>query len=72
MWEGENKAGYITGFTQNYVKVKTFWNPELINTIQEVTLKEIDEDGLVKVDVNSSAKLSTLQEGAESHAAHTD
>ena len=50
LWEGENKAGYITGFTQNYVKVKTFWNPALVNQLQTVTLKEIDEDGLVRIE----------------------
>lgn len=48
LYEGENKEGYITGFTQNYVRVKTFWNPELINSTQTITLKEIDEDGLVR------------------------
>jgi threonylcarbamoyladenosine tRNA methylthiotransferase MtaB len=48
LYEGENKNGYITGFTQNYVRVKTFWNPELVNTTRTITLKEIDEDGLVR------------------------
>jgi threonylcarbamoyladenosine tRNA methylthiotransferase MtaB len=48
LFEGENKEGYITGFTQNYVRVKTFWNPELVNSTQTITLKEIDEDGLVR------------------------
>jgi threonylcarbamoyladenosine tRNA methylthiotransferase MtaB len=32
LYEGENKNGYITGYTQNYVRVKTFWNPEWVNT----------------------------------------
>jgi threonylcarbamoyladenosine tRNA methylthiotransferase MtaB len=48
LFEGENKAGYITGFTENYVKVKAPWNPELVNTVHEVSLAEIDEDGLVR------------------------
>ncbi len=48
LFEGENKAGYIHGFTENYVKVKTPWNPELVNTLHQVTLTEIDEDGLVR------------------------
>lgn len=50
LWEGENKGGYITGFTQNYVRVKTFWNPELVNTLQTVTLTKIDEDGEVRIE----------------------
>ena len=32
------------------MKVKTFWNPELVNQIQTVTLKDIDEDGLVRLE----------------------
>lgn len=48
LFEGENKAGYINGFTENYVKVKAPWNPELVNTVHNVTLTEIDEDGLVR------------------------
>jgi len=48
LFEGENKDGYIHGFTRNYVKVKTPWNPALVNTTQEVNLKAIDQDGLVR------------------------
>lgn len=50
LFEGENKEGYIHGFTENYVKVKAPWNPELINTLHEIVLTEIDEDGLVRFD----------------------
>jgi threonylcarbamoyladenosine tRNA methylthiotransferase MtaB len=48
LFESENKQGYIHGFTENYVKVKTPWNPELVNTLHRVELTEIDEDGLVR------------------------
>tara|TARA_R110002012_G_scaffold11112_7_gene49942 strand:+ start:32557 stop:33903 length:1347 start_codon:yes stop_codon:yes gene_type:complete len=51
LFEGENKEGYIHGFTENYVKVKAPWNPELVNTLQQITLTEIDEDGLVRFKV---------------------
>jgi threonylcarbamoyladenosine tRNA methylthiotransferase MtaB len=50
LFENENKEGYINGFTENYVKVKTPWNPELVNTLHTITLTEIDEDGLVRFD----------------------
>ena len=50
LFESENKEGYIHGFTENYIKVKTPWNPELVNTIHLVELTEIDEDGLVRFD----------------------
>ncbi|MBT8292835.1 MAG: tRNA (N(6)-L-threonylcarbamoyladenosine(37)-C(2))-methylthiotransferase MtaB [Eudoraea sp.] len=49
LFESENKEGYIHGFTENYVKVKTPWNPDLVNTLHEVTLVEIYEDGLVQI-----------------------
>ncbi|PHR12358.1 MAG: tRNA (N(6)-L-threonylcarbamoyladenosine(37)-C(2))-methylthiotransferase MtaB [Aequorivita sp.] len=52
LFEGENKEGYIHGFTENYVKVKAPWNPELVNTLQQITLTEIDEDGLVRFKVD--------------------
>ena len=48
LFEGENKEGYIHGFTENYVKVKAPWNPELVNTLHEIRLSEIDSDGLVR------------------------
>ena len=48
LFEGENKSGYIHGFTENYVKVKTPWNPTLVNTLHEIELTKIDGDGLVR------------------------
>ena len=50
LFEGENKEGYINGFTENYVKVKTPWNPELVNTLHRVSLTNVDEDGLVRIE----------------------
>ncbi|PKQ46435.1 tRNA (N(6)-L-threonylcarbamoyladenosine(37)-C(2))-methylthiotransferase MtaB [Confluentibacter flavum] len=50
LFEGENKEGYIHGFTENYVKVKMPWNPELVNTLHDVELTKIDDDGLVRFD----------------------
>ncbi|MFS4492164.1 tRNA (N(6)-L-threonylcarbamoyladenosine(37)-C(2))-methylthiotransferase MtaB [Maribacter sp. 2308TA10-17] len=55
LFEGENKEGYIHGFTENYVKVKAPWNPELVNTLHEVELTYIDEDGAVRFEFVSSA-----------------
>jgi threonylcarbamoyladenosine tRNA methylthiotransferase MtaB len=50
LFESENKEGYIHGFTENYVKVKTPWNPGLVNTLQVIELTEIDDDGLVRLE----------------------
>ena len=49
LWEGENKKGYIHGFTTNYVKVRAIWNPSLVNTLATVTLEKIDEEGFVRL-----------------------
>jgi threonylcarbamoyladenosine tRNA methylthiotransferase MtaB len=45
LFEGENKGGYIEGFTENYIKVRAPWNPSLVNNFYEVELKKIDEVG---------------------------
>jgi threonylcarbamoyladenosine tRNA methylthiotransferase MtaB len=50
LFETDNKEGYIHGFTENYVRVKTPWNPALANTLQEVNLTKIDEDGSVRME----------------------
>lgn len=49
LFESENKEGYIHGFTENYVKIKTPWDPALVNTLQNVQLTRIDEDGSVRI-----------------------
>ena len=49
LFEGENKDGYIHGFTENYVKVKSPWDPSLVNSLHDVNLTEIDSDGLVRI-----------------------
>jgi len=54
LFEGENKEGYIHGFTENYVKVKTPWNPELVNTLHQINLTKIDEDGSVRMEFVSA------------------
>ncbi len=53
--EGNFKDGYMTGFTENYVKVKTLWNPELVNQKKTVVLREIDDEGTVLFDEVSLA-----------------
>jgi threonylcarbamoyladenosine tRNA methylthiotransferase MtaB len=58
LFEGENKGGYIHGFTENYVKVKAPWNPDLVNTLHQVQLTEIDEDGLVRFEFVSDTVMA--------------
>ncbi len=60
LFEGDNREGYMYGFTENYVKVKTPWNPELVNTLQQVRLEKIDEDGLVSISFLASKREDRL------------
>lgn len=53
LFEGENKKGYSTGFTENYVKVRTPWDPKLVNTLQEITLETIDTEGYVRFSIKA-------------------
>ncbi len=54
LFEGENKKGYIHGFTENYVKVKAPWDPALVGTVQQVRLRAIDADGLVRFEPDTA------------------
>ena len=48
LWEGENKQGYMHGFTANYVKMRQPWDPHQVNTVQSVCLRYVDEEGFVR------------------------
>lgn len=50
LFEGEDNEGYLYGFTENYVKVKVPHQENLANTMRRVHLKEIDRDGIMKID----------------------
>ena len=58
LFEGENKKGYIHGFTENYVKVKAPWDPALVNTTHHINLCDIDEDGLVRFKYRSEPQIA--------------
>ena len=50
LFEAEENNNFMSGFTSNYIKVKTPFKQELVNTIKQVYLREIDKDGLFLVD----------------------
>jgi threonylcarbamoyladenosine tRNA methylthiotransferase MtaB len=50
LWEAEEEQGIMFGFTENYIKVKTAYDENLVNSFQEVVLKEVDRDGIVKIE----------------------
>ncbi len=55
--EGENKHGLMYGFTENYVKVQTAYDPLLVNTTHRVILTSIDENGYVGIDFLSEIQV---------------
>ena len=50
LFENENKKGYITGFSENYIKVRAPWDPHLANRIENLLLQEIDPEGYVRTE----------------------
>ena len=52
LFESENKNGYIYGFSENYVRVKTPWRKGLVDNIFEYKLSKIDGDGYVYAEKN--------------------
>jgi threonylcarbamoyladenosine tRNA methylthiotransferase MtaB len=50
LFEHENRDGFMFGFSDNYVKVKTPYDAALSNSIVKVKLTTIDADGIVKIE----------------------
>jgi threonylcarbamoyladenosine tRNA methylthiotransferase MtaB len=49
LFEADDNDGMMHGFTKNYVKVKTAFNPDLINSEMTVQLQHLDRDGVMKI-----------------------
>lgn len=49
LWEAESKNEKMYGFTQNYVKVETTYDENLVNQSEEVELVLLNDNGLVNV-----------------------
>ena len=52
LFESDNNEGFMHGFTENYIKVKTPYDYNLINQIKSVKLTKIDQDGVFLIDFN--------------------
>ena len=46
LFESGNFNGFMHGFTQNYIKVKTLFNPGYVNHIVRLKLENTDADGM--------------------------
>jgi threonylcarbamoyladenosine tRNA methylthiotransferase MtaB len=53
LFEQEEDEGIMYGFTENYVKVKYTYQPELVNTFQTIKLLDLDRDGIMKCELMS-------------------
>jgi len=56
LFEAENKEGFMLGYTDNYVRVKTYWNPKWANTTKSLKLNNIGSDGMVTLEVPKHAE----------------
>jgi threonylcarbamoyladenosine tRNA methylthiotransferase MtaB len=54
LWEAEHDNGIMYGFTDNYIKVSTPFNEDLINNIQTVQLKNVSSQGVMECSVRES------------------
>ena len=50
LYETENKKGYIYGYTENYLRVRSPWNPELANKLKLVRINRIDNKGYIRIE----------------------
>lgn len=50
LFEEDIEAGFMFGFTENYIRVKAKYDPVLINELKPVMLKAIGEDGVMEVE----------------------
>ncbi len=51
LFENEHEEGMMKGFTPNYIKVKTPFDPLLVNEMVEVELTRMDADGEVLINL---------------------
>lgn len=51
LFEGYENEGHMYGFTENYLKVKTLYNPQWVNEIKTVVPTKINSDGTVHTEI---------------------
>ena len=58
MFERENRDGFIFGFTDNYVKVKTVYDPSLIKKMHNIKLSGFDSEGIVTAELFETSEVN--------------
>lgn len=51
LWESDQENGYMSGFTDNYIRCKKHFDPSAVNTIETVKLESVDKDGIFTVSI---------------------
>jgi len=51
LFENEKSKGIMQGWTENYIKVETAFQPELVNQFSTAVLKGINRNGSMNVDL---------------------
>lgn len=62
VFEATEENGMMFGFTRNYVKVKTPFNPLLVNQIAGIRMTEVDKDGVMKMEFAEEREFLQLKE----------
>ena len=57
LWEEQEDEGKMYGFTENYIKVKSDYQAEKVNTFEWIKYDVIDRDGLMKISTFNPEKI---------------
>lgn len=57
LFERENKEEFIHGFTENYVKVRAKYDPDLVYQLRKVYLNAIDPDGTMLCEIDEAVEI---------------
>ncbi len=51
LFEAQESNGEMFGFTENYIKIKSTYNPEWVNQIKQVVPLRVNTDGTVQAEI---------------------
>ncbi len=51
LFEAQEQDGFMYGFTENYLKIKSLYNPEWINQLKKVVPTAVNADGTIKAEI---------------------
>jgi threonylcarbamoyladenosine tRNA methylthiotransferase MtaB len=51
LWEQSGDDNYITGFTDNYIKIRHKYKPKMENSIEKITIGKVRADGICELQI---------------------